>query len=347
VPIVHSQESIASEDLRMDLTDKLSAFGGFVLRANETHVGEARFQWRMIEIMLSLMRAASRARSARGCPPSWVHFLSESDVPIRSCAETHAHLAQHANYSFADTESFTEANDLIRDGPAPAPFEHAQKASQWVTLTMNAAESLAGDEDALRARWTPTISSEHTYSLIFPGGAWSWGAVDEWLWVTELSHRQLPFLHKGLTSIVWCSDNGLNPALSRCFHGGNGELRPQLYTTFAEAATGCAAGRRAGYFFKRKFGDGSEGSSAEVLRAMTSEQCLAIPSPPPAPPWTDGRHNGQDCWALCGERAGECSPFCGEHGGACCRIGWNAEVAACGFGFGGCERMHCCTRALD
>ena len=94
IPIVHSQESLADAALGQRVAQDVARFGGFVLPHSETRTGNVRFSWRMVAIMLMLMRMAARTTGLAGCQPRWVHFASERDAPIRSCTEVHEHLRQ-------------------------------------------------------------------------------------------------------------------------------------------------------------------------------------------------------------------------------------------------------------
>ena len=102
LPIVHSQASADDAALRRALSRQVGRYGGLVLPASATREGSTRFSWRMVSIMLSLMRVAAAAQGGSGCRPRWIHFLSERDAPIRSCAEVHAHLASKRGASLLD-----------------------------------------------------------------------------------------------------------------------------------------------------------------------------------------------------------------------------------------------------
>ena len=278
IPIVHSQKSIRDTALRNSVMRDVGRFGGFVLAANETRAGSTRFSWNMVAIMLTLMRAAARASTTglSGCQPRWVHFASERDAPIRSCVEVHEHLRQKGDISYLDQDgggdpAITESW-LI--GQAYAPFK---KSSQWITVSIEAARALANDEARLRAKWEPI---QHGM-LVAPSTRLSrGGALDEWLWNTEFSQRHLPFERIGLTSVGWC-----NPNDRRCAHVDNAAASPEAFLDKPTAVEGCVRGRMRGYYFGRKFGDGSRLSSASVMQGLAS--CTGIhlrPSTPPPPP---------------------------------------------------------------
>jgi hypothetical protein len=278
IPIVHSQKSILDTALRNSVMRDVGRFGGFVLAANETRAGSTRFSWNMVAIMLTLMRAAARASTTglSGCQPRWVHFASERDAPIRSCVEVHEHLRQKGNSSHLDQNWGIDptTTESLQIGQAYAPFK---KSSQWITVSIEAARALANDEARLRAKWEPIQHGKR----VAPSTRLSLGgALDEWLWNTEFSQRHLPFERIGLTSVGWC-----NPNDGRCAHADNAFSSPEAFLDKPTAVEGCVRGRMRGYYFGRKFGDGSRLSSASVMQGLAS--CTGIhlrPSTPPPPP---------------------------------------------------------------
>ena len=278
IPIVHSQESISDAALRNRVMRDVERLGGFVLAANETRAGNPRFSWKMVAIMLTLMRAAARASTTglSGCQPRWVHFASERDAPIRSCVEVHEHLRQKGNSSHLDQNWGIDptTTESLQIGQAYAPFK---KSSQWITVSIEAARALANDEARLRAKWEPIQHGKR----VAPSTRLSLGgALDEWLWNTEFSQRHLPFERIGLTSVGWC-----NPNDRRCAHVDNAVASPEAFLDKPTAVEGCVRGRMRGYYFGRKFGDGSRLSSASVMQGLAS--CTGIhlrPSTPPPPP---------------------------------------------------------------
>lgn len=172
LPIIHSQESTSDPQLHAALAQSVARFGGFVLSASETRTGGTRFKWRMISIMLSLMRAALRTPAASGCHARWIHFASERDAPLRSCVEVHEHLKQKRGFSFLDQ---THEGIEIQGSPG-VPYSPLKYTSQWVTLTIEAARSLVADESRLRERWG---GINHGVRMDFPNYAFGYGAVDE------------------------------------------------------------------------------------------------------------------------------------------------------------------------
>ena len=281
IPIVHSQKSIRDTALRKSVMRDVGRFGGFVLAANETRAGITRFSWNMVAIMLTLMRAAARASTTglSGCQPRWVHFASERDAPIRSCIEVHEHLRQkenrsHLNQNWGIDPTTTES---LQIGQAYAPFK---KSSQWITVSIEAARALANDEARLRAKWEPI---QHGMRVAPSTGLSFGGALDEWLWNTEFSQRHLPFERIGLTSVGWCNPNDRHCA--QADNKDNAVASPEAFLDEPTAVEGCMRGRKRGYYFGRKFGDGSRLSSASVMQGLAS--CTGIhlrPSPPPQPP---------------------------------------------------------------
>lgn len=280
IPIVHSQESISDAALRNRVTRDVERLGGFVLAANETRAGNPRFSWKMVAIMLTLMRAAARASTTglSGCQPRWVHFVSERDAPIRSCSEVHNHLRQKGDRSHLDQNWSRDptTSESLQIEQAYAPFK---KSSQWMTVTIEAARTLANDEARLRAKWEPIQRGTRMYPSTT--GLALDGALDEWVWNTEFSQRHLPFERIGLTSVSWCKQKDRS-----CVHVDNAGASPEAYLDESSAKEGCRRGRERGYYFGRKFGDGSRLSSASVMKGLTS--CTGIhprpPPPPPAPP---------------------------------------------------------------
>eukprot|EP00900_Chrysochromulina_parva_P013167 jgi/Chrpa1/21851/Chrysochromulina_OHIO_Genome00025422-RA len=253
IPIVHSQKSISDAALRNSVMRDVGRFGGFVLAANETRAGSTRFSWNMVAIMLTLMRAAARASTTglSGCQPRWLHFASERDAPIRSCVEVHEHLRQKVGTSFLDQTS-PAAQPL--QGQPGSTYDPVKYSSQWMTVAIEAARALSADEAGLREKWERVRSPWQDYLLRFPSGAQTYGALDEWIWNSEFSQRNLPFERIGLTSVVW--DRHAQHA------DNDGDTSPAAYLDERAAIGGCRSGRAAGYYFGRKYGDGSRLSSA-------------------------------------------------------------------------------------
>ena len=264
LPIVHSMDSAGSAELSAELEHMLHYYGGHVLPPSETRVGDVRFEWRMLSVMFSLMRTATRSLGANGCRPRWVHFLSEKDVPIRTCPELQALLQANAGWSFLDQ---THRGEHINGNP-PSEYQPVKYTSQWMTLTIEAASTLAMAEAELHDKYGHL---NHGMKLQWPNWAFTWGAVDEYMWNTELTRRHLPFRSpKGLTHVDWPRNS-------------NGH--PGQYDDHESALRACRSGRSMGYYFSRKYGDGSDSSYGEVMRAVAACTSIAmLPQPSPSPP---------------------------------------------------------------
>jgi hypothetical protein len=165
-----------------------------------------------------------------------------------------------------------------------------------VTLSMDAAREIARPalEPSLRARWVPRKGrGTQGWATTFANGAWGWGAVDEFLWFTELSMRGLAFRPFGLTYVYWCKECGV--------HVDNGDLSsPVAYLNRTDAAAACARARASGFFFARKFGDGSLGSSNAVASGLAdcAASSPAVDPPTTGPATVEGTERHNPRWAL-------------------------------------------------
>ena len=120
----------------------------------------------------------------------------------------------------------------------------SQFHSQWVTLTLAAADTLAAAEDEIYERWRavmPPACSRTCYFGVFQG------APDEIIAYSELARRHFPIIAHGLTQAVW----------SECWRLGCVKARgkggsPGAWTTLDQVRSGCEHARRTGYAFFRK-----------------------------------------------------------------------------------------------
>ena len=230
---------------------------------------------------------------------------------------------------------------------SPAVNASVYKVSQWSTLWMAHATTLAADEERLRLTWQQ-LQQGTTVNL--SDGLQHNGALDEYVWAAELERRGLPFDLVGPT--YYSFPQG---------HDGH----PGLFTTREAVAQAAQVARKLGMYFARKFGD-DHAVQSELLDAVRG-----APSNSSSPVKGDSNQKGKarlpivglqhqatrarpgialnvgaDCWRACRERTGPCS-FCGPQA-ACCRDGWNVSFGpsgacqltgnACGGGY------HCCTK---
>jgi hypothetical protein len=112
----------------------------------------------------------------------------------------HEHLRQKVGTSFLDQTS-PAAQPL--QGRLGSTYDPVKYSSQWMTVTIEAAWALSADEAGLREKWEWVRSPWQDYLLRFPSGAQTYGALDEWIWNSEFSQRNLPFERIGLTSVLW------------------------------------------------------------------------------------------------------------------------------------------------
>ena len=306
VPIVHSQRAATSEHVASALGRDLAPFGGFVLRPNETRQGGTRFEWRMVAIMLSLMRAASRVRApGSGCPAQYVHFVSEYDAPLTSCAHVHRFLGYLPNVAIAAGVGLGKKGRpggprvSLLDQMLWKPSAPLRYSLPWMTLAVEDAAALARDEALLHDRWTIDLHGRWTTLIDGPGRGSSGNrlpaSVDAGLpvttgllWSSEFATRKWQFLRQGLTYATWCDAThplrfACRPSSTSAMTATRGHrLLPQgrsdqrartpgraaTFATYAHALAVCDRARRAGYYFGRRFGNGTAESAAEVVRAL-------------------------------------------------------------------------------
>ena len=184
------------------MASRLEPYGGLALPPEDTLLGDLRFNFDMVRAELRLYGAAGRTSAANGCTPQWVVTLSERDAPVRSCAAVHGELASKAGVSQLKAEADTQFIESPEN--LPAEFTPLVQTSQWVTLWVPHAAVLAAAEEEIAARWTPTLRSVDNNWRLAIGSELLWGAFDEWVWVTELSHHGFPYNLHGLTFVLWC-----------------------------------------------------------------------------------------------------------------------------------------------
>lgn len=259
----------------------LAEFGGHLLPRNQTTTGELRFSWRMITAMLSLYRAAGNARTPAGCPPTFVHLASERDSPVVQCTMVHKRLEENLGSSFLNV-----VESPVYDGITPQEIRPLRKVSQWMTLWMPHAIALATYEVEMRDKWVPQFYSELDGEWgaaevgQYPGDWRIWGAIDEFLWATEMTQQGFLFQSKGLTHINMCSS---------CAHVdnlGDPDGTPAAYLNHTDTVNECQYAQGQDFYFARKFGDGSPSKTKEVASALTGPQCLNVLPPPYLPPPT-------------------------------------------------------------
>lgn len=197
IPLVHTQD--VSEQGRAALKRLIEPFGGHLIPIEATVRGNPRFSWRMVQMMLRLYGLAASSVAPNGCVPSYVHTLSERDVPVRSCKDVHAFLETTAGASHIEW-----MDDPIRLNPykgqrprsqqaIPEAFRVFGRTSQWMTLWVPHAAALAAEEDTLRRKWEPHQGRWDVWVDGEDGRRYAiWGALDEMMWPTELQQRSLP-----------------------------------------------------------------------------------------------------------------------------------------------------------
>ena len=160
LPLVHTQD--VSSSGRAQLQRALDIYGGAIVPVWRTVLGYPRFNFKMNKMMLRLYGLAAQSVAQNGCPPSYVHMLSERDVPVRTCAETHRFLE-----STAGASHMVWTDDPIHEAPYvsgrrppsmdvfTSRFRPFGRTSQWMTLWTDHAAALAADEVSLERKWTP------------------------------------------------------------------------------------------------------------------------------------------------------------------------------------------------
>lgn len=120
--------------------------------ANETLEGNPRWKWLMIRMILALYRTAGTVTAPNGCPPKWVHLVSEADAPVHNCSLVHRRLGQRPSYSHVGF--MIDPQDRGPWGKeVPIELRPAAHTSQWTTLAISHAIALGAAEDELYEKW--------------------------------------------------------------------------------------------------------------------------------------------------------------------------------------------------
>ena len=285
--------------MREKLRMRLEKFGGDLVPKWDTKYGNPRFNFKMIEMLLALYRAASMLRGLNGCAPKWIQLLSEYDAPTFLCPDFHESLSWYPNVSHINLMDVREEGSWPPWPPGPwsekdgieAQFAPAGHHSQWVTLAMPHATALASMEDELRTKW-----ASHQYDMtmrINTDRRVMWGALDEYVHYTELQRAGMPFKGPGPTMVSWaCSvyRNGrtcCDDLANKC-NLVDSKSHPALLATHSQALDFCQKSREHGYFFLRKLDIGAMDGVAECLginlKTAAREWARAPPPTPLAPP---------------------------------------------------------------
>ena len=170
LPIVHSQ---ASGSVRREVQTQVEVFGGRLVDEDKVIRGNPRWSWKMVEMIFATYRVAGAAKGLNGCEPRWVHLLSETDAPARSCVEVQEMLSWHPGTSHIG---------LFRDDGGPhwddqpndfLPYAHTD---EWVTLALPHATRLARDAERLKRKWQAKLSHQQIYNTEWKPDGWKPGA---------------------------------------------------------------------------------------------------------------------------------------------------------------------------
>ncbi|KNC74471.1 hypothetical protein SARC_12984 [Sphaeroforma arctica JP610] len=165
----------------------------FQLPTERTLNESLRFSYDMVQATLNLYRSAlERAcgkRDIKNCDPGmlpdFIHLLSDSCAPTRTCADVNTYLQDKQGKSFVERQlrwsSYHEETDS---------WDNYRKSSQWVTLTGKHALHMVLREDKLHKKWSGF--NKHNGK-----------APDEYLPATELSNWGLETHRKVLTFSWW------------------------------------------------------------------------------------------------------------------------------------------------
>jgi hypothetical protein len=128
-------------------------------------MGNPRFKYSMVEIMLKLYREAYNSKTPNGCRPRWVQTLSDSCAPIRGCRENHEFLASHAGTSFVGSGDVWAFDTPLGSRRRPQQWAETfwYKASQWTTLWMDHAKLMLDHEAENYPIWFNTYCPDEHY----------------------------------------------------------------------------------------------------------------------------------------------------------------------------------------
>ena len=145
-----------------------------------------------MQMIYSTYLLADGLRAPNGCPPRWIHLISENDAPTRNCSDFHQKLSWHPETSYA---TFFEGPYYESDG-APNGYAPLSKMFEWTTLWMPHAATLARAKHTIYSKWERVLNhdycpGDHWCGIDFgwPTSEFKWGVADEWTWHTELNQR--------------------------------------------------------------------------------------------------------------------------------------------------------------
>ena len=211
VPVAHSQ---AQGSVREELEAKLNTYGGRLVPTENTLQGNPRWKWEMVQMMFALYRTAGEVKATNGCPPKWIHLVSESCAPVRKCSKVHSRLAQRPGSSHLTFMQDPQGHGPWTGNEIPEELRPAAHTSQWITLATTHALALAAAEEELRLKWKPHL--EHAEAplvnyLDIGGHGRIFGASEEWIFYTELTQRSMPFDTNGLSAAWICCHGESHP----------------------------------------------------------------------------------------------------------------------------------------
>jgi len=263
VPIVHTQGvgDLSKSEIRHELSKQVDKYGGTLVPEEKTVEGEMRFSFNMVAGMFALVRTASKHRAPNGKVPDWIHFASERCAPLRPCPSLQRFLDSTPKVNHLESSPSTSVGvQQIAQQNVPKEFRPLTMSSQWATLWMDDAMTLADDEDRLREKWGPRSHPAPIYGIGVSQSVFVYGAPDEWLWHTELGQLNKTRQSPGLTNVYWCWG---------CEHADNADgASPAAYLNEQSTTEGCTRGQNMGDFFGRKYGNGNPNVTPLVEKAL-------------------------------------------------------------------------------
>ena len=257
--VIHSQ---AAGRLNQKVLDAVAAAGGGVVPANETVRGQIRFSFKLFTVLERLwLKASRRFTTEHSCRPSWVHLLSDSCAPVRSCKEHHQSLT--ANPGVSRMEQALEFD---------TPFRKAigRKAGVFSSLWLDDAVVLALDEATIAQRWgrlgefgqiRQHWHEKYNFSLspVEVATKRLQGSSEEFMIPTEM-------LLRGVKS------QGSAPTYQDWSYTSAGH--PRSFNTPYAVQYACTEARRQGFFFARKFAVGVVGKARRQVIHALLHTCL-------------------------------------------------------------------------
>ena len=173
--------------------------GSTVIDKDHVIHGNLRFSWNMIKATFTLYRLLSTLTTTQGFVPPHIQLLSGDSAPLTRCDRFHANLSRK-NHSILEWAGGNVYNKLLGT--------NINKIKQWSTLLTWHADVLQKREHEIRMRWRHLqmeycIRSGFESSNLMCSEKGFHGALDEFIWTTEMKRLNLVFEYADIMYVDW------------------------------------------------------------------------------------------------------------------------------------------------